>query len=234
MARHHQNLSGQLSSSDAQLDATLQRFWEIETIPKQFVHSASEKICEAFCVKTTSIDPSGRYIVRLPRTENPQIELGESELIAERRFLALERRLERNLNIKFAYHQFMDDYERLGHMRRLDEPVDNTKLHCYLPHHPVFKLSSTTTKTRVVFDASCQTTSGSTPNDILLVGPVVQDDFLSLVIRFCFHRIALNRNIEKMYRLVLLHEEDQPLQRIKLRSNPSDPITTYQLPTVTY
>ncbi|XP_062542023.1 uncharacterized protein LOC134210014 [Armigeres subalbatus] len=44
----------QLSSSDAQLDATLQRFWEIETIPKQSVHSASERICEAFYATITS------------------------------------------------------------------------------------------------------------------------------------------------------------------------------------
>uniref|UniRef100_A0A1B0DP93 Peptidase aspartic putative domain-containing protein n=1 Tax=Phlebotomus papatasi TaxID=29031 RepID=A0A1B0DP93_PHLPP len=37
----------------------------------------------------------------------------------------------------------------------------------YLPHHAVFKADSSTTKTRVVFDASCKTTSGVSLNQIL-------------------------------------------------------------------
>nr|XP_029709473.1 uncharacterized protein LOC109417556 [Aedes albopictus] len=63
----------QLSSTDALLDSTLQRFWEIETIPKQSVHSTTEKACEEFYAATTSRDPAGRYVVRLPRADNPEI-----------------------------------------------------------------------------------------------------------------------------------------------------------------
>ncbi|XP_065076352.1 uncharacterized protein LOC135699955 [Ochlerotatus camptorhynchus] len=223
-----------MSSTDALLDATLQRFWEIETIPNQSVHSATEKACEELYMTTTTRDPTGRYVVRLPNTDNPEVILGNSESIAERRFLNLERRLERDPSTKSSYHQFMAEYERLGHMVRLDEPVDNTMPHCYLPHHPVFKLSSTTTKTRVVFDASCKTASGYSLNDLLLVGPVVQDDLLSLVMRFCFYPIALNGDVEKMYRQMLLHKADRPYHRIKWRKDASETIATYKLQTVTY
>jgi len=48
--------------------------------------------------------------------------------------------------------------------------------HYYIPNHCVLKPSSTSTKLRVVFDASCTTTSQLSLNDLLLVGPTVQTD----------------------------------------------------------
>ncbi|XP_058444228.1 uncharacterized protein LOC131425933 [Malaya genurostris] len=223
-----------LSTTDDRLESTLQKFWEMETIIDQPIHSSTERRCEEWYSATTIRNSMGRYIVRLPKTDNPEIVLGESRAIAERRFLSLERRLERDANLKTAYHLFMDEYERLGHMKRLIEPVDDSIDHYYVPHHPVFKLSSTTTKTRVVFDASCKTTSGFSLNDRLLVGPVVQHDLLTLVLRFRTHPIAIIADIEKMYRQVQIHPEDQPLQRILWRTNATDLITTYELQTVTY
>ncbi|XP_058828601.1 uncharacterized protein LOC131688414 [Topomyia yanbarensis] len=223
-----------LTATDDRLEVVLQRFWEMETIVDQPTHSTTEKRCEDWYTATTIRDSSGRYKVRLPKVDDPEIVLSESRAIATRRLLILERRLERDTNVKSAYHLFMDEYERLGHMKRLNEPIDDCKEHCYLPHHPVFKLSSTTTKTRVVFDASCKTTSGFSLNDRLLVGPVVQHDLLSLIMRFRIHAIALIADIEKMYRQVLIHPEDQPLQRILWRTNATDPIATYELQTVTY
>lgn len=46
----------------------------------------------------------------------------------------------------------------------------------YIPYHAVFKESNTTTKLRVVFDASMKSTSNVSLNDILMVGPVIQPD----------------------------------------------------------
>ncbi|XP_058464603.1 uncharacterized protein LOC131438528 [Malaya genurostris] len=74
--------------------------------------------------------------------------------------------------------------------------------------HPVFKESSTTTKVRVVFDASCKTSSGFSINNKQLVGPVVQEDLLSIVMRFRTHPIAIVADIEKIYRQIQLHPED--------------------------
>ena len=57
----------------------------------------------------------------------------------------------------------------------------------FLPHHAVFKHSSSTTKLRVVFDGLAKTTNGLSLNDILLVGPNVQQDLSSILLRFRIH-----------------------------------------------
>jgi hypothetical protein len=45
-----------------------------------------------------------------------------------------------------------------------------------MPHHGVVKEASSTTKLRVVFNASEKTGSGVSLNDVLRVGVTVQDD----------------------------------------------------------
>ncbi|XP_062704693.1 uncharacterized protein LOC115265150 [Aedes albopictus] len=223
-----------LSTKDDPLEATLQRFWEIEDISDGPARSVEENRCEEHYAATTTRDPSGRYIVSLPRTGNPMVVLGSSKEIADRRLLSVERRLERDPATKDAYHRFMDEYLQLGHMKKLEEPVDDSQPHCYIPHHAVFKESSTTTKVRVVFDASCKTSSGYSLNDTLLVGPVVQEDLYSIILRFRIRRIAIVADVEKMYRQMLHFPEDRRFLRIRFRESPSDPISTYELQTVTY
>ena len=78
--------------------------------------------------------------------------------------------------MKQDYVQFMSEYESLGHMQ-LVEPTASANVY-HIPHHPVFKLSSSSTKLRVVFDASAPSISGLSLNDTLEVGPTVQPDFL--------------------------------------------------------
>lgn len=114
------------------------------------------------------------------------------------------------------------------------EPVDDNVPHCYIPHHAVLKESSTSTKVRVVFDASCKTSSGYSQNDTLLFGPVVQDDLLTIILRFRTYAIAIVVDVEKMYTQILHNHTDRNLLRIRYRKSPLESISTYELNTVTY
>lgn len=99
----------------------------------------------------------------------------------------------------------MHEYQDLNHMYQIEETMDHdVKIHFYLPHHAVIKDTSTTTKLRVVFDASCKTQSGKSLNDVLLVGPIIQQDLFSILSRFRTFRFAMTANIAKMYRQVLI------------------------------
>ncbi|XP_052895596.1 uncharacterized protein LOC128302785 [Anopheles moucheti] len=220
--------------SQASLDTMLQRFWETESILEGPALSIEEDQCEKYYAATTTRDSQGRYVVSLPHKTDSKIVLGQSRAIADRRLVAVERRLLNNPEMEVEYKRFMSEYETLGHMRKLTEPVDDSAPHYYIPHHAVVKETSTTTKVRVVFDASCKTTSGYSLNDTLLVGPTVQDDLFTIILRFRKHAIALVADVEKMYRQVRHCESDHKLLRIRYRERFTDPIATYELQTVTY
>ncbi|XP_062558127.1 uncharacterized protein LOC134223004 [Armigeres subalbatus] len=71
-------------------------------------------------------------------------------------------------------------------------------------------------------------------NDTLLVGPVIQDDFRSIILRSKTRQIMVVSDVEKMFRQIRISKEDTPLQSILWRTDPSEIISTYELTTVTY
>lgn len=137
------------------------------------------------------------------------------------------------MSLNNAYLQFLQEYESLGHMSKVEEHEENDEEANYLSHHAVTKLTSTTTKVRVVFDASCKTSSGKSLNDILLVGPTIQNTLFNIIIRFRQHTYVITADINKMYRQVLLQPHQRNLQRIVWRSS-AGKIQVFRLNTVTY
>ena len=88
----------------------------------------------------------------------------------------------------------------------------------YLPMHGVVKESSTTTKLRVVFDASAKSTSGHSLNDVLLSDPVLYPLLANILIKFRQHSIGMSTDISKMFREVSLHLEDRDLHRYVMKN----------------
>lgn len=90
------------------------------------------------------------------------------------------------------------------------------------------------TKLRVVFDASMKSSNNISFNDLQLIGPVVQNDLLSILLRFRQYKYVLCGDIKMMYRQVLLENEHRIFQKIFWRENPTDELKVFQLNTVTY
>jgi hypothetical protein len=86
------------------------------------------------------------------------------------------------------------------------------------------KETSSTTKLRVVFDASMASSNGVSLNNLMMVGPVVQQDLLSIVLRFRFHRYVFTADISRMYRQIRVHKDDTRLQRIFWRESSDKPL----------
>jgi hypothetical protein len=180
-------------------------------------------------------DPTGRFIVRLPFRRNPP-ELGSSKEIALKRFITLERKFKRNQSLHADYNAFIQEYKQLGHLEHVPF-VEAQNLHnynsYYLAHHAVFK-NSLTSSIRVVFDGSCPSSNGKSLNDNLYVGPALQQDLFSILVRFRTHQFVISGDIAKMYRQILVHPDDQNYQLILWRDKPNLPIETFRLKTVTY
>lgn len=213
-------------------ESLLTRFWELESVSSEHSMSQEERACEQHFAKTTQRDDEGRFVVSIPLKDSPEV-LGDSYAVAKRRLLSLERRFERDSPLRERYLQFMAEYLSLGHMSE-NKQTSEQKINYYLPHHGVIRESSTTTKLRVVFDASAVTSSGKSYNNIQMVGPIVQDDLLSILLRFRQHRYVISGDIEKCYRAILVAPTHRHLQQILFRFNPSEPIKSYTLNTVTY
>lgn len=213
------------------LNDQLERFWHQEELPRLRNHTEEEQLCERHFIENVKRDETGRFIVRLPTKST--VELGKSKDQALKRFYALERRLERDENLKRLYCEFMNNYLDRGHMSRVQENEDLESAY-FIPHQYVWRPDSITTKLRVVFDASARTTSGKSLNDKLMTGPNLQSELIDIILRFRSYNFVLTADIEGMFRQITVDERDRKLQCIVWRSNPEESIQSFMLNTVTY
>lgn len=223
------------SISNAQLHEQLARFWHQEELPEaSHALTLEESCCEDHFLKNVSRTAKGRFVVKLPMDEKVTKRLGDSKNIAMKRLYGIEKRFKRDNSLKEQYSRFMNEYRSLNHMRLVDESADNDSLNLYLPHHCVFKSDAGSSKIRVVFDASCKTSTGVSLNDALLVGPVIQQNLMSILMRLRTHHYVIVGDIIKMYRQIFLHTSQTRYHRILWRDNPEAPVNTYELTTLTY
>ncbi|XP_037038490.1 uncharacterized protein LOC119076010 [Bradysia coprophila] len=223
-----------ISNSDTTLQQQLERFWQVEEkgTTERGNMTDEERKCEILYERTTVRQSSGRFVVKLQLTKEPSL-LGSSHDMAIRRFLSLERRFERDHQLKAEYCKFMKEYNDLGHMEKTTKPDQGEP--CYLiPHHSVLNPESSTTKFRVVFDASAKTSSNISLNDIMSNGPMLQQDLFSIMVRFRTWLYVFSADISKMYRQILIAEEDRRWQMIVWRDDHTRKLEYYKLNTVTY
>lgn len=119
----------------------------------------------------------GMYLVHITFLEN-QPQLGDSRRMAIQQFHRMEKRMHADHNLLEKYVEFMEEYERLGHMEVDEGEVREGADSYYIPHHAVL------TKFRVVFNASARTTNGVSLNDTHHIGPTVHDKLAHIIFRF--------------------------------------------------
>ncbi|XP_037293581.1 uncharacterized protein LOC119189038 [Manduca sexta] len=213
----------------------LKKFWELEEQLPRSTWSEEEQACEEIFKRTTNRTPEGRYIVNLPfREDFAQCQNNGSLEIAIAKFKSLEKRLSKDLELKASYKEMINEYLQLGHMRTVEEKDEKAHEAVYLPHHAVVRMDKSTSKVRVVFNASSKNKRGVSLNDCLMVGPKLQPDLRHLVFRWRIYPIVMVADIVKMYRQVRIAEQDAKFQRIVWRDNPEDKIKEFELMTVTF
>ena len=206
------------STADTELTQTVKAFWRTEEVPQENpLMTQGEKIaCEHFA-DTHTRNQDGRYSIALPRTV-PTPELCDSRRTAARRFIQNEKGLKRKGTWN-QFHEGLQEYLELGHAELVPsadlgkEPRETF----YLPTHGVSKDSSTTTKLRVVYDASAKTSTGASLNDQLLPGPSFYPLLTNVLIHFRSKPVGLSADISKMFREIELHPEERDFHRFLVR-----------------
>lgn len=176
-----------------------------------------EERCERHFLDNHCRSTEGRYIVRLPFRHESHLNIGDSLLIATSLYHKMEKKLSQREDIFIPYHDFLNEYRALGHMIQVDPCKKNVVNPVYIPHNLVLRDSSCTTRLRVVFNASCKTSSGTTLNDHLLVGPKLQQDLSAILLRWRQWRYVYMADIAKMFRQISVHPSDTDFQRILWR-----------------
>ena len=174
------------------------------------------------------------FVVPIPKKPSPP-SLGESRSQAVRRFLSLKRSL-RSKGEFNALDSVIQEYFHLKHAEPvadadLDKPVEQV---FYLPIHAVKKESSTTTKIRAVYNASAKSSSNTSLNNILQVGPTIHPPLIDVLLRFRLHQIVLTSDVSKMNRAIELEEFDRNLHRFVWRSHPDDQLRDYRMTRVKF
>ncbi|XP_038106160.1 uncharacterized protein LOC119765951 [Culex quinquefasciatus] len=166
------------------LNNAIEKFWLVEELADKQLQTNEEQEVEEHFRGTHGRDKSGRFVVQLP-FKDTVLELGDNR---------------RNPELREQFTAFVEEYEALGHCKEIYEQQDPPEVpKYYLPHHAVLKPSSSSTNLRVVFDASAKPDKYSL-NDVLKLGPTVQNDLFSIVLRFRSHPVALTADVVKIYR----------------------------------
>ncbi|XP_011684966.1 PREDICTED: uncharacterized protein LOC105448210 [Wasmannia auropunctata] len=137
---------------------------------------------------------------------------GDSRGAALKRLKAVERKLRKQPQLRQDYYAFMSEYLELNHMKEVLPEEMQLELVYYLPHHAVIKEDSDTTKIRVVFDASCKSSTGISLNDCLKIGPPIQADLVDILLRLRQHQYAMSADITKicLQEVALQGQEEHP------------------------
>ncbi|XP_015594930.1 uncharacterized protein LOC107267560 [Cephus cinctus] len=210
--------------TNAALQEQLERFWNQKEPRKKRRLTKDERECEQQFSETVRRDNTGRFVVALPKKE--ELLLGEPEKQAVRRLFSLERRFRVNPEVKTEYVKFMEDYQNKKHMSLVSDgefeiEIGHLKPNglVVLPHQPVIRPDSITTKLRVIFHASAKTSLGTALNDKLMVGPNLQNDLFNIILRFRTHQFVITADIAATFRRIIIRQESPSKNPMENRRN---------------
>lgn len=119
-------------------------------------------------------------------------------------------------------------YITLGHIK----PVTLEGIY-FIPRHAVIKRNENDLKIRVVFDAVAVSSSGLSLNDCLVTGSKLKTDIRDILSYCRFHKYIFIKDIVKMYRQIVIRDEDLSCQHILWHSSLHDQARKYELCMIT-
>ena len=206
----------------------IRNLWELDYIGIMPQEPPSENEVMSDFNKTIQFK-EGRYWVSQPWKKDGKTLLTDNLAEARERLTKLNRKLDKDSKLKFDYERVFKEWEDLGIIEEVPSKEINWKKNplFYLPHRPVIRESSVSTKIRPVFDASAKAKSGVSLNDCLHAGPSLLPDLIKILIRFRRWKVALNADIQKAFLQICLQPEDKDVHRFLLFSNGTERIMRF-------
>ena len=128
--------------------------------------------------------------------------------------MSLKNKLKEHPILLKEYKSIIEDQEKRGIIERVADEEENPlgQTH-YLPHHPVVRQDKSTTKVRIVYDASASTGKGVSLNQSVYPGPCLLKTVAEVLTRFRLFPIALTSDIEKAFLMISINKADRDALR---------------------
>ena len=228
--KRRQNVCHFAFTEEVKVAENIQTWWGIETYASKInVVSQSKKELQAQKVLESTTKFTGeRYEVGMLWSE-PEPNLPNNYSSALGQFYSLERRFQRNPNLKSLYQQSIYTDVEKGFVKILDksEVKGTFGKEWYLPHHPVLNPNKPD-KVRRVCNAASKYKEVCL-NDKLLAGPDLLHGLIGTIFRFREGPIiTLTADIESMFLKVQVPEQDRSCLRFLWRPRTNEPVQIYE------
>ena len=193
----------------------MEKFWNLEAIGVKDSGQVSDDDQALQSFNESVKFENGRYEVRWPwKDEQPDLQTNFA--LAHGRLQSLVKRISTQPEMLQRYDDTIQEQLRLGIVEKVEEnevKEDGSLLH-YLPHHCVIKENHSTTKLRIVYDASAKPRKAEKSlNECLHRGPVILQDLCGLLMRFRLNKIGIVSDIEKAFLQIGLQIPDRDVTR---------------------
>ncbi|XP_053406659.1 uncharacterized protein LOC123538298 [Mercenaria mercenaria] len=190
----------------------LEDFWNIESLGITDTYDKPDDQAAMTHFRETLQFENDRYQVTWPwRDEFP--DLPENRGLAKGRLKSLVCKLAKQPELLKRYDDVIKDQLEKGIIEKVDRELSDGLRH-YIPHHVVIKPEKSTTKMRIVYDASAKTRKEyKSLNECLYRGPVLLHDLCGILMRFRLHKIGLVSDIEKAFLQVGLQKSERDVTR---------------------
>ncbi|XP_017488061.1 PREDICTED: uncharacterized protein LOC108376370, partial [Rhagoletis zephyria] len=193
-----------IENREEQVDVT--KFWDLEAIGIAVYNENASAVHDVQIEKIVM-----RYSVSLP-WKIPKETLHNNKSNALNRLRGLTIKLMKNREKLIEYDCGIRELLNAGIAERV-LANHNDQIAYYMPHRPVYREDKTTTKMRIVFDASSSENDLASLNDHLSPGENLLADLMSILLRFRCYHIAIIADIEKAFLQISIDEADRDTHR---------------------
>ncbi|UYV69625.1 hypothetical protein LAZ67_7000025, partial [Cordylochernes scorpioides] len=192
------------------LSLDLENLWKLDAIgvsdaEVEKKNQSLQAEMEEHFAHTTTRDIEGRYEVALPWVQDKE-RIPSNRDLAENQLISVRRKLEEVGDMK-EYGQIFEEWMKQGIIEYArEDKLDGVH---YLPHRPVYKRNSQTSRIRPVFNASARKRGKLSLNDCLDKGPNLIEIIPILLNTFRKYEVGVSSDIEKAFLQIGIKEEDR-------------------------
>ncbi|GFY46040.1 uncharacterized protein TNIN_17911, partial [Trichonephila inaurata madagascariensis] len=222
----NQLLSMEIIVKEKSISDQMREFWELENlginVDSENKDSMVEEIMRKFEEGISYKDK--RYKVKLPWKPEMKNALHNNKEVASRRFQTLKKSFINDPVYFSEYSKVLEDYRKENIIESVTEENEIlSEDNCfYLPHQAVIREDKTTTRLRVVFDASSHSKGQLSLNDCLHTGFNLLPDLFLLLIRFRIYSVVVTADIKQAFLQIEIHEEDRNYTRFLWTADPEN------------